>query len=181
MCEDLLIFDLDSDVGELGVVEDFGLEVFEVVARELVNGSYLVEQDVLFERRDVDHVHIVEHGLAVEAAENDDFVEAEDVGGVALAAIHKGKGLLGGVFGRLVPGLFGEVKANELIGFVLGVVAAENVDAVANAIGAVSAEAIKYFILVFDLSPGVGQCVELVQVIEVVDAVMPSEQEEAVF
>ena len=163
------------------MVEDFGLEVFEVVARELVSWGYLVEEDVLFERGDVDHVHVVEHGLAVEAAEDDDLVQAEDVGRVSLAAVHEGERLLRSVFGRLVPGLFGEVEADEFVGLVLGVVASEDVDAVADAVGAVSSEAVEYFVLVLDLCPGVGEGVELVEVVEVVDAVVAAEEEEAVF
>jgi hypothetical protein len=160
--EDLLVFDFDGDVGELGVVEDLGLKVFEVVAGELVSEAYLVEQDVLFERGDVDHVDVVEHCLAVEAAKDDDLVEAEDVRGVALAAVHESERLLRSVFRGLVPGLLGEVEANEFVGFVLGIVAAEDVDAVADAVGAVATESVEDFVLVLDLSPGVGESVELV-------------------
>ena len=145
-----------------------------------MSGAYLVEEDVFFERGDVDHVHVVEHGFAVEAAENDDFVESEDVCGVALSAVHESEGLLGSVFCRLVPGFFGQVEADELVGLVLGVVASEDVDAVSDAVRAVSAQAVQDFVLVLDFGPGVREGVELVEVVEVVDAVVTAEEEEAV-
>lgn len=175
-----LVLDFYGDVRELWMVENFGFQVFEVVSGELVSCAYLVEEDVFFERGDVDHVHVVEHRFAIESAENDDFVESEDVRGVALAAVHESERFLCCVFCGLVPCFFGQVEADEFVGLVFGVVASEDVDAVSDAVCAVSAQPVEDFVLVLDFCPGVREGVELVQVVKVVDAVVAAEEEEAV-
>lgn len=150
------------------LVEEFVLEIANIGFADLVFDHVLLKQGNIYD------IDIVEHRLAIKSTKDDDFVGAIGVCTVPLSTIHEVETLGACVVNRQIPVLFLKVEADELVASHLTVVTSENVQAISKTVSAVPSESIRELVFVLDLSPGVRNGVESVEVIQVSHSVVPT-------